>query len=151
MPDVDDSNPYASPGQAANRPARGERPANPWRWSTQCLLGLFLGATGAALQEEAWNEPVHWGNIVPFFGVLPVYFAVYAAMQGMRSVALAIVLVMVPYVISFNALTYVMHKKVDEDYVVTPLVLMGGYLLVFVGGGLLLRLARRLTRRRKDG
>ena len=128
-------------------PSSRERGIARWRWATHCLLGLLLGSVGAALQREPWNEPIHWANVVPNLVVLPLYFLVYTAFShSLRGVGLAICTVVLSEAVAFNAMFYVLHDAIDRDFVVSPLALLAGYLVLFVGCGLVLRFVRRLSR-----
>jgi hypothetical protein len=112
------------------------------------LLGLFLGAIGAAVQREPWNEPVHWANIIPTFVVLPIYFAAYAASgYGLGGVVLAICLVTLCQAVAFNGLFYVLYRTTDRDFIVTPVGVLFAYLALFVGLGLFIRLVRWVIER----
>ena len=139
------------PIRAVHPSSRRDGPANSWRWATHCLFGLFLGAVGAAVQREPWNTPIHWANIVPLLVLFPVYFFGYALRYGLRGVGLAICLVMLSDAVAFNALFYVLHETIDSDFIATPFFSLLVYLLLFVGGGFLLKLVRRMTTRRGNG
>jgi hypothetical protein len=114
------------------------------------LLGLLLGAVGAALQRAPWNEPIYWANIDPNLVVLPLYFLVFMALsRSVRAVGIAICTVLLSEAVAFNAMFYVLHDANDRDFVRSPLALLDAYLAVFIGFGMLLRLIRRLSRRRR--
>jgi hypothetical protein len=142
-----DDTPYDSSIQAAYLSSPRDGLAILWRWAAHCLLGLLLGAVGAAVQREQWNTPIHWANIVPAVFLLPVYFFAYAVGYGLWDVGGAICLVMLSYAVAFNGLFYVLHETIDRDFMATPLFLLLAYLLLFVGGGSLLKLVRRLINR----
>jgi hypothetical protein len=135
------------PNNQAAAPARLERAEAAWRYVTQCLLGLFVGVTGMALFRTPWNQPIHGVNVVAYILILPAYFLTYSLLgYSMWSLALVIVLVMVCDILAFNGMGFLLHGSWDIDFIRTPLILLGAYLVIFVGGSLVLRAVRRLQR-----
>lgn len=142
---ADASNPYA-PAEAAEPPLPRERAARPWSWAVHCLIGLVLGAVGAALQHAPWNQPIYRATIVPNLVVLPIYFAGLAVHgRGLREIGLAIVVVLLSEGVAFNGIIYALHGAIDLDTIATPLALLVVYLSLFVSVGGLLGLVRRLV------
>jgi uncharacterized membrane protein YhaH (DUF805 family) len=149
MTGIDDgSNPYDPPVHPVDSPPGRERGCRYWRWATHCLLGLFLGTASAALQNEPWNQPIHWINVALALIVFPAYFVACAALgHGLRGISLAICLVLLSYSLAFNALTYLLHHSIDGDFIATPFFVLVIYLVLFTGAGLLLRVVQRLIDR----